>query len=379
MENSKNTPFVQFIPAQLFTGKTWFVQYSVVNPYSGQMVRKRIKINRIKEMKERRRYAKRLIGEINLKLYSGWNPFQEQEVPRGFTKLLEVCHHFLKQKTKELRPDSMRSYQSFVQSFEAWLLESDQIECFCLNFNQQMARDYMRYIYDEKNVSNRTFNNYRRFQLILFNWMVENQFIKINPFVGIKPKKARHKKRQPVPDNERGLIKDYLMKTDFDFYMVTQLVFYTLLRPKEICQLKPEYFDLKSQTLIIPAGAAKNGNERIVTIPDALVQDLTNWNFNQAKPGQYIFGKGIKPGMDPLDARRLSKKWAAMRKKLNLSDDLVLYSLRDTGIIQMLRRGISPNEVMKQADHSSLEITTIYLKHANPSGSEEIKKRSDGF
>jgi integrase len=56
-----------------------------------------------------------------------------------------------------------------------------------------------------------------------------------------------------------------------------------------------------------------------------------------------------------------------------------LYSLRDSGIIQMLQDGISPEEVMKQADHSSLEITTIYVKHANPSGSEQIKKKGSKF
>ena len=49
------------------------------------------------------------------------------------------------------------------------------------------------------------------------------------------------------------------------------------------------------------------------------------------------------------------------------------YSLRDTGIIEMLANGISPNEVKEQADHSSIKITNEYLKHANPKGIDSIK------
>lgn len=379
MEKSNNSNFLDFHPAQLFTGKCWYVQYHVKNPYTGIMVRKRIKINRIKGTSERTKYGKRLVNQINNKLYGGWNPFKEKEVPKGFTKLLEVMQTFIRQKERELRSDSLRSYRSFVASFEAWLLKTDNINMFCLNFDQSMARDYMNYIYDVKEVSNRTFNNYRRFQLVLFNWMVEYQYIKLNPFEGIRVKKATQKRRDPIPEFERKRIKDYLMKTDYDFYMATQLVYFTLLRPKEICQMKPEYFNFKTQTLYVPAEVSKNGTDRTVTIPDVLMKDLVNWKFNNAPFGSYIFGKNFKPGKEKLDPRRLSKKWSSMRSKLNFGERLKLYSLRDTGIIEMLQNGVSPHEVMRQADHSSLEITTVYLKHAKPRASEQIKRKLESF
>ncbi|MCP4178429.1 MAG: hypothetical protein GY756_11740 [bacterium] len=56
-----------------------------------------------------------------------------------------------------------------------------------------------------------------------------------------------------------------------------------------------------------------------------------------------------------------------------------MYSLRDTGIIQMLNDGISIEEVAKQADHHSLEITSKYALHANKEASEKIKNRSSKF
>lgn len=56
-----------------------------------------------------------------------------------------------------------------------------------------------------------------------------------------------------------------------------------------------------------------------------------------------------------------------------------LYSLRDSGIVQLLQDGVSPEEVMKQAGHSSLEITTVYVKYANPGASEQIKNKASVF
>jgi integrase len=55
------------------------------------------------------------------------------------------------------------------------------------------------------------------------------------------------------------------------------------------------------------------------------------------------------------------------------------YSLRDSGIIQMLEQGISAEYVRQQADHSSLDMTTIYSKHARPEGIEQIKHKIKGF
>jgi site-specific recombinase XerD len=42
------------------------------------------------------------------------------------------------------------------------------------------------------------------------------------------------------------------------------------------------------------------------------------------------------------------------------------YSLRDSGIFEMLKKGIDPLSVQQLADHHSLEMTTIYANHLDP-------------
>jgi integrase len=376
---SKNQNLLSFKPAQLSIGKEWFVYYYALNPATDQLERKKIRLNRIASKTERRRYANTLIQEINNKLYSGWNPFLEESAPKGFTKMNDALESFYGNKVRELRKDSLRSYRSFIDTFKFWLQENDKSEMFTVSFNKTDAFSYLDWLIISKNVSNKTWNNYVNFMRSLFNWMKERQYVGYNPFEQIRKKSALQKDRIAIPSDIRMQILNHLEENDYNFLIVCMLVFHSLIRPKEICFLKPSCFSIENQTIVIPADASKNKKRRIATIPNPLVPYLQKWDFNIAQSDEYIFGTDIKPGKTPLDARRFTKKWDRLRNDLKLPSTMKLYSLRDSGIIQMLNDGISPEEIMKQADHSSLEMTTIYAKFNNPTGSDQIKRKGSGF
>ena len=376
---SKNSTLIKFKLAQLCKGKEWFISYYVINPATEKLHRKKVKLNHIKSLVERKRYADFLIRELNLKLYQGWNPFLEDINPRGYKILLEVLENFLAVKKRELRKDSIRSYQSYIEILKVWLIKEGKEKITCEGFKKIDAVEFLEWAYSFRNLSARTFNNYRLFFSTLWNWLKEHQYVTLNYFEKIAKKTTTGKERIIIDAETRELIKDHLEKYDYNFLIVSMLVFHALIRPKEICNLKPSNFQLKNQIIKIPAEVAKNKHERVVTISNTLLKFLARWNFNGAKNNEYIFGTNILPGAVPLDARRLTKKWDKLREDLALDSKMKLYSLRDSGIIQMLQDGISPEEVMKQADHSSLDITTVYVRHANPSGSEQIKNKSTNF
>jgi integrase len=68
-----------------------------------------------------------------------------------------------------------------------------------------------------------------------------------------------------------------------------------------------------------------------------------------------------------------------MRLRLDLPKEYQLYSLRDTGIVDLLRQNTPVNDVMLQAGHSSLDMTTVYIKHFLPQGIENIKNKKQDF
>lgn len=376
---SKKSHLINFHPAQYSNGKEPFVFYYVINPATEKMERKRIKVGRINNSKERQKYANALIKEINSKLYAGWNPFLEESAAKGFVKLTTAIEIFYNAKSKELRPDSLRSYKSFTDTFLLWMEKKRQTEMFSVNFTRANALEFLDSKYETGQISSNTYNNYVEFFKVVWSWLKDKQYVIENVFASIRKKKQTTKTRVIIQPVKREKIMNYLVDKDPQFAMVCRFVFYTLLRPKEVSYLKPESFNLQNQTIFLPGEATKNGNDRLITIPKELLKELENWDFNGAKVGQYIFATNFVPGKDPVNGRRFAKKWDSMRKILGLKMEEKLYSLRDSGIVQMLNDGISPEEVMKQADHSSLEMTTIYAKHANIGGSIQIKQSSTLF
>ena len=44
LQNSKKTPFVDFVPAELRKNKTWRIVYYVINPYTNQLEIKKVRV-----------------------------------------------------------------------------------------------------------------------------------------------------------------------------------------------------------------------------------------------------------------------------------------------------------------------------------------------
>jgi site-specific recombinase XerD len=75
----------------------------------------------------------------------------------------------------------------------------------------------------------------------------------------------------------------------------------------------------------------------------------------------------------------MNKYWAKLRKKLGLPEEMQQYSLRDSGIFEMLKSGIDPLSVKQLADHHSLEMTTIYSNHVDPNLQKIIVENAPKF
>ena len=75
----------------------------------------------------------------------------------------------------------------------------------------------------------------------------------------------------------------------------------------------------------------------------------------------------------------VTKQLILWAKALNLPKEMQLYSLRNTGIYEMLKSGIDDLSVMQHADHSSLDITTIYANHADKNLTKIIYEKAPKF
>ena len=113
--------FSDFRPAEYHPGKTSYVAFYVINPETSILVRRRIKVNRVKGYQNRAKFAHKLCYEINQKLYEGWNPFLENDSYFSGTSIQKGIKEFLEAKSKNVRPDTVRSYHSYLKWFKNYL------------------------------------------------------------------------------------------------------------------------------------------------------------------------------------------------------------------------------------------------------------------
>ncbi|MBA7568855.1 Tyrosine recombinase XerC [subsurface metagenome] len=385
MSKSQISNFIDFIPAELHEGKIWYINYYVKHPATGELVRKQVKCNRIKSITERRKYGKMVAQEINARLRIGWNPFLEQEAPKGFHKLKETLYTFINYcklavRNNELRPDTTRSYISYINILIDWLCDCGQEDMFIINFNKDLAKKYLNYSYINKGIKPSTYNNYLVNYRRIFNWLKENDYTKVNPFEDIPKKKTGYKIRvQYIDQKIRTSITVHLEKNNYRFMVCCLLAYHCLIRPKEITYIKVGDIDLQDQQIIIHATVSKNKQERYATIPNAMLKYLQCLNLEKENPNHYLFSKGLKPGLERLNPRRIAKYWDKLRCDIGLPKEYQFYSLRDSGIIQKIKDNIPIDEVMYQADHHSLETTNIYVRIANPKIFTNIRDKATKF
>lgn len=375
----KPTPFVDYVPPRLSEGKEWVVVWYTKDPVTGKMVRFRKKFNRIKQITKRRSAARAFISHVSEKLALGWNPAVASIAPRATARLTDALDLFLKVKQKESEANSMRSYRSYISSLKAWIknkgIPDDAYVCAITN---EVAMELMDTIDAREDISPRTYNNYLLFFRLLFNWMIDREYIADNPFERIrrKPKKLTKKKRRILSDEELNTLFEYLGRNNPNYLCMALLCYCCFLRPKEIVSLRCADIDLVKQVVHIRGEIAKNDNDSYRTIPDVLVPILKGLDLSNGR--LYLFGGGGRyhfgPDTNPVCSRKIAKYWDAyVRPACKFGSDVQFYSLKDSGVTKMLTEKIPINLVQKQADHSSVAMTAIYVG-ALPEANSELRK-----
>ena len=212
---------------------------------------------------------------------------------------------------------------------------------------------------------------------VLFNWAIEKGYILSNPFEQIKTKKKEEKKRTLIDAETRKKIIDYLTINDKQFLIVLKLVYSALIRPKEISYLLVGDVDFKNKTVCVNGSVAKNHNTRYIALTDDILNDLKY--IKGCKKDMFLFSQTMMPGYVQAHNSKYRKLWDKLRLELKLEQTMQLYSLRDSGITDMLKSGIDPLTVKQHADHHSLEMTTLYSKHADPNLVKIIREKAPAF
>lgn len=379
MPTSVFSKLVEFVPPKLKNNSLgWHVEYYVLDPIGGNLIRKRFRLNflysKCSSKKEFYLRANQVLQEISSRLSSGWSPISEESSNRYYVSIFTAFDRFLLAKGKELRPDSMRTYKGIIKLLKDWL----ETPIYCVSFSAETALEFMDYCYHEREISNRTYNSYLKQCKVVFSWLESNLYIRENPFEKLKKKKEEEKIRDIIPANTRSLITDYLKVTCPGYLLVCELVFYSLLRPSEISRLQVKHLHLEDSLIQLSADITKSHCERTAALTDSMV--IRFREFVGSLPSHYyLFGTGFQPSEKPLKIKSYQNQWVLVRQSLGLPESYQLYSLRDSGIVEKFRAGLDPVTIMQAAGHHDLSVTTVYADHFDKDLVLSLRKSSPNF
>jgi integrase len=337
---------------------------------------KKIMLGHIKGKRNQRAYAEQMMERLTRKLINGWNPFVEKESPLEYTLFKDVCNKYKEYVFKMVDTDDMReqsaaSYLSKLNVITEWV-ETKKIGLnYAYQLDKEMVGRLLDYVFIDRNNTLQTRNNYLSWLKTFCGYMLQRSYLKTDPTVGFNQTHRRGgKNRRTLPDEKLVALHDYLMIKNKHYLLACYLLHYVFVRPHEMAQLTISNISLKNQTLYISGKISKNRNDATVTLPKKVIQLMLDLNLF-SNPGQYyIFSDDFRPGKEQRSEKAFRDFWIKhVRKDLDFDDQYKFYSLKDTGITNMLRANTDIISVRDQARHSSILITDIYtpkdIKKAN--------------
>ncbi len=363
----------------------YLIEYYVFDAFSGEHVRKRVKTkrltNRLRTKREKQAFVQRMAEEINRRLEAGWSPLHEGEEARLYTPIDELRSRFLAAKRRDsLRETTLINYTSITGLFLAWCNTYAVPKKQSGTFRRLDAVRYMDYVAAKDN-GNRSYNNTLKCLRCFFNWAIEHCYSKENPFTSIRTAPKTKKKRILIPADVRARIADYFRENKPAMELLCLLVYTSAIRPNEASKIQIRHIDMSRHCIIIPGENAKNKHTRCASLSPQL-EELLHPIVAQNLPADwYLFGSGreISPGEKPCLKNYFGKCWVKMRRTLGLPEEMQLYSLRDTGLTELIYSGLDQLTVQHHADHSSLEIQSLYTDHYDPDLNNKIYKKAPRF
>ena len=340
-------------------GKHFYVDFYCFDPASQKMRRKKYYLDKITDKKERYTYAHTLICTLAKHLREGWNPWVNLVTLRGYIPLSDVLDRYLESVAKMGRKKTVFSYSSRVNVFREFLKLVPTKVNVC-NFNRQLVTDFLDWLYLDRDVSARTYNNYKGWLGTLGEYLVTRKYLDSNPASGLPKKKEDEKKRKPLtPEMLRALYK-HLKEHDRYFLLAVMLEYYTFIRPSELVGMKLIYFRLADQKVFVPGRISKNGKDDWVGLNRRIIELMIDLRVFSNPDQFYLFSKDMRPGTEQQHPDIFNKRWRQIRKRLQWGDEYQFYSLKDSGI-----RDLANNAgiviARDQARHSDVSTTNKYL------------------
>lgn len=195
--------------------------------------------------------------------------------------------------------------------------------------------------------------------MILFSELIEMEVVENDPVIRIKKKKTIKRIRETLTLEERKEINLYLKANYYTFWRFVQIFFHAGCREIELLSVKYENVKLGAQRFKVTVRKGRTYAEEWRPIK-SIILPLWQEIMQEAKPGDFIFAEGLRPGKraKPILRDQITRRWRVhVKEKMGITADL--YSLKHSNLDEVAEI-LSDQEAARLAGHKS---TVITLKH----------------
>lgn len=384
-----------YSPATLIQAKDrWYICFYAPTEQLEEPTRYRLtfNINRIKDRKLRKERGDELAAKINWWLRRGlhaWN-FDERKIPPdynlseeeqkkntlGDTNIIEALEFIRDVKEKTGARDTARTYRSQSNLLIEFLKLKKFARISISDFTKSLAMAYLDHRATIHKISNTTYNNTITNMRVIFNALIDREYMEYNPFKDVPKKKASEKRRRSFSDIEAVTVIHRIRKESRLLFYALLLEYTCFMRPEEIRCLRFKDINLQSGVVTLREHT-KTKQQRHTTIPDDFIPFFDHDFFNKYPGHFYIFGDHLEPHPSKKCSsgalyRQHKKILEDLRATGALNDiiGLQFYSWKDTGITYALEE-MKILAVQDQAGHSTPQMTLRYRE--KPKVNREMK------
>lgn len=355
-----------------YLAKPWVVIYYAYSVKTQKLVRKRVTVTGQTDA-ERRKDAAGVIKEINQQLKAGavvdQEPTNEPEptapvhMSAAPATLGDALNLFLEIKKLSIKANSHKTYRSSIKLFRTYLTQHHMLRLRLNQFKTAHAFVYMDYVLTDLGLSNKSHNKHLGVLETLFNFYMQRQHIKVNPFVMIKPLAERPGRHTAFTADQVAKVKQACeLAQDHQLWLFLNFIYYTLARPQSELRLL-RVCDILEKTIRIDADNAKNNRTAHVLIPPPLERLIEHHQIRSYPGSYYVFTLDGTPGVKPVYEKYFYNQHRRILTLLKMTEQTYdLYGWKHTGVIALYKATKDIKLVQRQCRHSSLDQTDKYLR-----------------
>ena len=357
---------IDFIPPKRHDGKNSYIWFSQVDPMTGKLKRKKYMLDRYKPGRERDIAADRIMSNIYNKVLHGWNVWSPQYTNRSDTSVMDVISRYRAYinniyKKGVLKQKTLYDYSSRLRIFEEYIKESVTPIRICSQLDQSFWTDFYDYLLIDRDLSAKTRNNYRTWSSTFCSWLVDKRYLLDNPVSNISQLPEHNKFRQPLEPEDLKKLGDYLRENNRPFLLAVMMEYYTAIRPTELSFIQLKDISISEGSVFVSSQISKNRRDGKIKLPNNAIKLMIELDIFSKNSNFYLFGKGFLPSENRQAPRAFTAAFNNLRDILGFPKSYMFYSLKDSGL-RDIANSVGIEVAQKQARHSSVETTNLYLK-----------------